>query len=144
MLISKGEHWQMKHFRAIMSAYSKSPFFYYYSHHFERFFQTNFETLIDLNQAALELVLRIIKFNPYIIPTNEWLKEWDNRIDLRNYFDSSSLQQHEIAKPYLQVFSDRFAFQPNLSILDLLFNEGPSSLSYLKNLDLQSIQDKRS
>jgi hypothetical protein len=33
-------------------------------------------------------------------------------------------------KPYFQVFDDRNGFIPNLSIADLLFNQGPQAKLY--------------
>ena len=44
------------------------------------------------------------------------------------------LRDLRLEKPYFQVFAGKYGFVPNLSIMDLLFNEGPDSISYLKNL----------
>ncbi|KAF0130350.1 MAG: hypothetical protein FD155_1650 [Bacteroidetes bacterium] len=144
MQLAKNEQWQNKHFRAIMSAYSKSPYFYFYSHHFEAFYQSRFDSLIEVNLAAIDVLKKILKTTTFFIPTNDWQKDGNNLIDFRSYFDTVPDQHQEVVKPYLQVFSDRFPFNPDLSVLDLIFNEGPSSLSYLKNLDLQPILDKQS
>ena len=42
------------------------------------------------------------------------------------------MKQHLIASEYTQVFTEKYGFVPNLSILDLLFNEGPNSYTHLK------------
>jgi hypothetical protein len=39
-------------------------------------------------------------------------------------------------KPYTQVFGEKHGFINNLSILDLLFNEGRFALDYLKEQPL--------
>ncbi len=124
------ENWQQNHLRSIESAYNKSPFFYHYRHHIEAFYAKRFELLTELNHATIQLVLNMLKSEKGLVYTTKWQKDSADYTDLRHTFsDKKSIFQFE---SYYQVFSDRHQFQPDLSILDLLFNKGPDAFHYLK------------
>lgn len=125
------ENWQQIHFRTIESAYNKSPFYFHYRQFLVDFYSKQFNHLIELNQEAMQIVMKMLKVEKVLSYTSEWQKEMPEHSDFRyNFSDKQSFFQ---CKPYYQVFSDRHTFQPDLSILDLLFNEGPETLRYLKN-----------
>jgi hypothetical protein len=130
--IFNNEPWQLKHFRAIESAYKSSPFFDHYIHFFERIFHQKYDNLIDLNEEILQIILGRLKLKKTISFTTTFEKESGNIVDHRSTFNTKSLSYGLHYKPYNQVFSDRFAFQSNVSFLDLLFNEGPNALLYLQ------------
>lgn len=124
------ENWQQNHLRSIESAYNKSPFFYHYRHLIEAFYAKRFELLTELNHATIQLVLNMLKSEKGLAYTTKWQKDSADYTDLRHIFsDKKSIFRFE---PYYQVFSDRHQFQPDLSILDLLFNKGPDAFHYLK------------
>lgn len=129
ILIFNEEHWQKKHFRAMESAYKSSPFYDYYIHQFEPIFSNRFEQLTDLNTQILKVILKILKIHLEFNVTKEYHHSEENIIDFRNTLDDRNSKLN----PYNQVFSDRFPFQSDLSILDLIFNEGPNTMSYLKS-----------
>lgn len=124
------ENWQQNHFRSIESAYNKSPFYYHYRHHIDGFYAKRYELLTELNHASIQLVLTMLKSEKRFSYTTNWLKDSGDYTDLRNKLSDKNRIFH--LTPYYQVFSDRHQFQPDLSILDLLFNEGPEALHYLK------------
>ena len=47
---------------------------------------------------------------------------------------SDILSGLNLEKPYFQVFTRKHGFQSDLSVMDLLFNEGPDSILYLKSI----------
>ncbi|GAB1418226.1 WbqC family protein [Bacteroidales bacterium] len=129
--------WPRKHWRTLYSAYNKSPFFQYYRHHFEQFFETRFSTLIELNEAAIILILRLLKHNLKHQPSSHWQTDWPDISDMRFNFQPKPFGFEDFFPEYQQVFSDRQAFVSNLSVLDLIFNLGPEASQYLKNLNLR-------
>lgn len=130
--IFNNEPWQSKHLRAIESAYRSSPFFDHYIHHFEKIFNRKYEKLIDLNTEILQLIFKRLKTDKTVTFTKNYEKKADDFFDFRQTFNCKNIETDSTYKPYNQVFSDRSAFQPNLSFLDLLFNEGPNALMYLQ------------
>jgi hypothetical protein len=130
--IFQEEDWQKKHFRAIESAYKSSPFFDYYIHHFIPVFENQYENLVELNETIFKIICKILKINlPYSF-TEQYEKQPENLIDYRQTFDSENYRKTIDFEPYTQVFSDRFSFEADLSILDLIFNLGPQTGEYLR------------
>lgn len=133
--------WQKQHLRAIFSAYRKSPFFDFYEENFVSFFNQKYHRLIDVNESSIKLIIKLLKVNIELIYSEEW-KLAAGVDDFRHYFNKP--QRVAIGQDkYIQVFSDRFPFMGNLSIIDLLFNLGPASLPYLKSVSIPIIQDKQ-
>ena len=126
--ISYKESWQQVHLRCLESAYRKSAYFDYYFPYFEKIYKQKFNTLVELNDFCLKTILKIMKAKKdYSFTT-----DFERIIDENDYRISLSKGTNKIEmKPYYQVFADRHGFIPNLSIVDLLFNEGPNSIHNL-------------
>ncbi len=134
--ISNAEKWQMLHWRAITAAYSHSPYFLYYKDEFEPYFFNQFKYLWDFNNQLLNTVLEILDIIAEIIYTDSYSDKVENGIlNFRNEFSPKKESSIKFT-PYTQVFAEKFGFIPNLSILDLIFDQGPESLQYLKQIKL--------
>jgi hypothetical protein len=133
--IDNSQNWQNTHWHSIRSAYGRSPYFEHYSIYFEKFYKNEWQRLFEFNFELLKTVNKLLKIDTKILFTEEFEKENLKIFDCRSMLSpkkakDKSASFYEIT-PYLQVFNDRFAFEPRLSILDLLFNEGPNATSYL-------------
>ncbi|MCK9155529.1 MAG: WbqC family protein [Paludibacteraceae bacterium] len=130
--IAYTENWQQMHWRAIESAYSSSPFFEYYRDDFEPFYKRHSEFLLDFNEELRQLVCSLIGLEPKVSMTDAYMSEIKaEMVDFRESF-SPKKNVEEKMTPYYQVFSQKFGFLPDLSIIDLLFNMGPESILVLK------------
>lgn len=126
--ISYAEKWQANHWKAIVASYKNSPFFEHYEEELVKIFLTEYEFLKDLNQAAQQVVLKLIDIHTEIKTTSEFLPEIEH--DFRSLIHPK--KKPILSNPrYIQVFEEKHGFISNLSILDLLFNEGPVSRIYL-------------
>ena len=137
MVISTVEPWQQIHRRCLESAYKASPYFDHYYGYIEPIFEQRYERLIDLNDAALAAILKMLKANKEIVHTSDYVKEAD--IDYRNVFvkwNAECRMPNAEFTPYYQVFENKFPFAPDLCVLDLIFNEGPEAMDYLRNYSL--------
>lgn len=128
------EKWQLKHWRAIHSAYNASPYFLYYADELEVFFNTNYERFFEFNLALTKTVCKLIGFEPTISLTETFELKPEFAIDHRNTISPKKQASLKYFPPYVQVFGSRYPFMANLSIIDLLFNLGPETYTYLKNL----------
>jgi hypothetical protein len=133
--IAYDEEWQRNHWRTIFSAYNSSPFFEYYADDIEPFFRKRYQFLFDFNQQITVSILEMLEISANLILTEDFEKVPENCLNFR---EQISPKTHLIepdpnftTQPYTQVFSEKFGFVPDLSILDLLFNEGPSAHSIL-------------
>ncbi|MFI5220158.1 MAG: WbqC family protein [Bacteroidia bacterium] len=133
--ISYHEPWQRVHWQALCSAYNKSPFYEFYRDDFEKIIFSNKTFLLDLNTELLQLILRILKVNAEIGKTGtyeEGYPENDFRFLSNGKSNSINNQQSTINnQQYLQVFSYKFGFVPNLSIVDLIFNTGNAAPDFV-------------
>ena len=126
--ISYKESWQQVHLRCLESAYRKSAYFDYYFPYFEKIYKQKFNTLVELNDFCLKTILKIMK----VKKDYSFTTDFERIADENDYRISLSKGSNKIEmKPYYQVFADRHGFIPNLSIIDLLFNEGPNSIHNL-------------
>ena len=137
--ISDHNQWRKVHWNALQSAYSESPFFEYYVDDIRPFFEHKYDFLIDFNEAIRQKICELIDIHPHVEYTTEYVKPTANSqqpiafSDFREVIHAKHPQPDADfeAKPYWQVFQHRYGFQPNLSILDLLFCMGPESVFYL-------------
>lgn len=129
--INYTEKWQMKHWRAITSAYKNSPYFEFFEDEFKPFYTEEYEMLFDFNIQLIRSILKIMRTNTPLKFTSEYIKN-PVQSDLRNQINLTDGVPFS-RPPYHQVFNNKFEFIPNLSIIDLLFNQGLSTLAYLKS-----------
>lgn len=130
------DNWQIQHLRALETAYSSSPFFEFYRDDIAPLFQTKFERLLELNIATHNFISDAIELE---IPT-EFSTEYDmhSEMDFRTLAIAKNKMSYEL-KRYIQVFEPKLGFLSNLSILDLLFMEGPNTLNYLEQQSIPSL-----
>jgi hypothetical protein len=126
--------WQKQHFKSLEAAYRTSPFFEYFEDDIRPIFEKKHTFLMDLNMETMSIVSKCLGFEFDYNETTEYFHEVNDTIDFRNLIngkkDSSSFES------YTQVFGDKHGYLNNLSILDLLFNEGRYAMDYLKKQQL--------
>lgn len=129
-MIDNTQNWKVKHWKSIQNAYRSSPFFNFYEEEFHKVFFNNKKLLSSLNINLISHINRILGLKKEIKLTSRKIShdKYDKKII--NFKKNLYLN---IPK-YNQVFMSKFDFIPNLSILDLLFNVGPKSLEYLRDL----------
>ena len=122
--------WQKQHFKSLEAAYRSSPFFEFFEDIIMPVFEKDYKFLMDLNLDTMSIISKCIGIKTKFMQTEEFHKETD-LVDFRN-LAAGKKDQTEIT-PYTQVFGEKYGFINNLSVLDLLFNEGRYSLEYLKS-----------
>ena len=132
ILVSDHAPWQHIHSRCLESAYKSAPYFDHYYDYLRPIFEGHFERLVDLNDAALQAILKMLKVQKKIVHTTDYIREAEN--DLREVFSPKKLLENASFPAYYQVFGTKFPFAADLSVLDLVFNEGPEAVDYLKRL----------
>ena len=132
--ISYEENWQKIHWKSFEAAYRRSPFFEYYENEFYATFNRKEIFLIDFNEKLEEKIRHLIGLHIDIIETEVYTKSNNETDDYRSILSPKTTHSLLTYPDYIQVFSDRHDFKENLSIIDLLFNEGPNSLNYLKSI----------
>lgn len=129
--IDYSQKWYNVHWRTIQAAYGRAPYFEFYSDYLKAVYDRQPKYLFQLNMDLLQLYLKLLKLNKPINFTEAYHAEHANNVlDLRNRLHPKIYPDNLHVKPYTQVFGKQFA--PDLSIIDLMFTQGPASLSYLQ------------
>lgn len=144
--------WVQQHERAIVSAYRTSAYFEYYQDELFEILDSGACTLFELNlrlirffiaKTGLHIDLRLTE--DFVIPERDACGKPVANVygeDLREIIHpkrpNSILEDLQLNKPYFQVFAQKYGFKSDVSIMDLLFNEGPDAIIYLKNLQTAS------
>lgn len=130
-----GENWQVQHWKSLESAYRTSPFFEFYEDELKPLFFEEVVYLLDFNLKCFKAICDCLQLDITPLKTQSFEKEINDKTDYR-YLVNAKKQPDFRFKPYTQVFTDKYGFISNLSILDLLFNEGPNTLNYLESQNL--------
>ena len=130
--VSDDHNWQKEHYKSLVSAYKSSPYFEFYEDDLIPIFEKKEKYLLDLNLKTIEFISSKLKLDLKFSLTEKY-ETFDDSIDFRNSFNAKVEPVGDFPK-YFQVFDEKFDFMPDLSILDLLCNEGPKSATYLKEL----------
>ncbi len=137
VLLRNEDKWYLKHKRSIQSAYESSPFYLFYKDELEEFLSGKHENLFELNYQLILQLSDLMGIKSQISFSEQFEKEPVGVVDLRNEISPKKETFGSNFPSYIQVFSDRKGFIPNLSILDLLFNLGSEAKAYLKNIKFE-------
>lgn len=135
--ISYKENWQIKHWRAIVSAYKNSPYFEHFEEEIKDFYSKPFTHLFEYNHSQLLLLLKLLRVKKHITLSTEYIPVIDSHVDMRERihpkidFHNDTTVSTLLDKRYYQTFESKMEFVPNLSMLDLIFNKGLGALEYL-------------
>jgi hypothetical protein len=122
--------WQRLHWLSLQSCYRSSAYFEFYEDELAPFYEKKYDFLFDYNEGLLKVILKALKLNIEYHYIDSYETTYPELEDYR----SSIHPKNEVTfnnKPYFQVFDERNGFIPNLSIVDLLFSQGPQSGQYL-------------
>lgn len=132
--IANENNWQLLHLKSLQSAYSMSPFFEYYIDDLMPLFEKQYNYILDFNLKCFEILNNCLQLNISPVETLIFEKKPKDKTDFRKLvnrnFEVNSFE------PYTQVFTEKNGFISNLSILDVLFNQGPNTELYLKKQNL--------
>ena len=130
--IAEHGSWRHLHWNAIVSAYNSTPFFEYYEDDFRRFYEKPAGFLFDFNEELRELICSLLDISPDISYSTEYdFSPQPEVFDLREAIHPKKKSLNQTFRPYYQVFDTKYGFQANLSIIDLLFNQGPEAALWL-------------
>ena len=128
-LIDNRPQWQQQQWRTIYSGYGRAPFFEHYGLQLEALLLAPYERLVDFNHATIRFAADALRVGTVFKETESFQLHYpEGVLDLR----PERFAGEVVTLPYYQVFADRYGFTPNLSILDLLLNEGPSGIGLLR------------
>ncbi|WP_435262209.1 WbqC family protein [Tenacibaculum sp. nBUS_03] len=133
-LIENDFPWQIQHFKSLQSAYRTSPFFEFYEDDIHKIFSKKYSFLHDVVIDTHLFVTDALQISNAYTKTSSYSSDSSEK-DFRNLAIAKKGVEIEM-DTYVQMFDDKFGFIPNLSILDLLFMEGPNAISFLQKISL--------
>ena len=123
--IDKSFDWKKIHYKSIKISYQSSPFFEFYEDELSNFFSCDYENLTDLNLKSIKMVCGWLN-----IKMSSLVKKNQNDFIDISYLSNTKRTKYLSQKKYNQTFEINNGFISDLSILDLVFNCGPSSADY--------------
>ena len=130
--VSHRDPWERIHWKTIKTAYQRSPYFEYYEVQLEEIFNFKTNSLFAFNLNALKLIQKLLKTNKTYSLSEEYFRN-PTEENYREKFSPKKELEFELEE-YYQTFTEKFGFQKDLSIIDLLCNKGPESLTYINNI----------
>lgn len=124
--------WKKNMIKSLESSYRSSPFFEYYEDEIMQIFKKSHDFLLDLNIHSYELVKDCLQLEQEYSFTESYSESHADHEDVRFLANAKKMPVYDL-RPYTQVFDDKHGFIGNLSVLDLLFNEGTNALDYLES-----------
>ncbi|MNP94723.1 WbqC-like protein family protein [compost metagenome] len=129
--------WQKQHFKSLEAAYRSSPFFEYFEDDIRPLFEKKHTFLLDLNFETLDFVTKSMRMKLDYTTTTEYFHEVNTNLVSDFRLLANGKKDTSLFESYTQVFDDKYGFINNLSILDLLFNEGKFAIDYLKSQKIE-------
>ncbi len=133
--IHNDEKWQINHWKSLESAYKMSPFFEFYQDDLKPLFEQEETNLLDFNFKCFKVISDCLQLNFKFDKTMDYEKTPKDKIDLRQLVNTKK-EVNQNFNSYTQVFTQKHGYISDLSILDLLFNEGPNAENYLSQQSL--------
>ncbi|WP_295232753.1 WbqC family protein [uncultured Chryseobacterium sp.] len=130
--MSDSEDWKTLHWKSIKTAYQSSPYFEYYENRLKEMYAYEGKSLLDFNLNAIHIIQQILKTDQAYILNEEYIKN-PEAINFRERFSAKAPSEFAM-EDYYQTFSDKLGFLKDLSVLDLICNKGPESVTYIKNI----------
>jgi hypothetical protein len=138
VFIDYSSDWQTQHWRALTSAYRKSPFFEFFEDEVKACINKRHDLLLQYNLSQINLICKILRLQPSVSLSTQFEKEpafledkrmiADPRYDVKNDRRASGV----LSVQYYQTFGEKFGFIPNLSCLDLIFNIGLNARDHIR------------
>ena len=122
--------WKKIMIKSLESSYRSSPYFEFYEDEIMQIFAKSHNFLLDLNMHSYELINDCLQLDQKFSFTDTYVDPAEETDDFRFLAKVKKMPSYELS-PYTQVFDDKYGFINNLSILDLLFNEGTNAQDYL-------------
>lgn len=128
-VLIEDSNWQRQHYKSLTTAYNHSPFFEFYKDDLQYIFKKKYKYLLDINIDSFHFINEALDLSKEF----DISKKYNDKVadDYRYHADVKNTDKTKCI-PYIQMFQDRNDFLKNLSILDLLFMEGPNSINFLK------------
>ncbi|MGD8255415.1 MAG: WbqC family protein [Syntrophobacterales bacterium] len=154
--VNQTVNWQRKHLQALRSNYSKAPFFESYYASFEEFCHQPYEMIVDVNVASIELLMQLLGLERKLVLASSLQVDTEDPTlrlvqicqtlggaaylsgkDGAKYMDVDMFASHEIDVLFQDFKHPQYPqcygpFEPNMSVVDLLFNCGPDSLAIIR------------
>lgn len=127
-LVENDFPWQDQHFKSIQTAYRVSPYFEFFEDDIAPLFEKKYKFLHDVNLDTFSFISDALQLETNFSFTEVY--HVNPGIEDFRMFAEKNHQPKKVVEPYVQMFDDKHGFLPNLSILDLLFMEGPNAVSY--------------
>ena len=128
--IAYDHDWLSQHWKSFQTSYRSSPFFEYYEDKLVDLYKKKEKYLYDFNLRSIDVLFEMLQINIDYDFTESYNENYSEALDLRNNYNK--LNSDFGVKQYTQVFESKHGYIENLSALDLIFNEGPNAINFLK------------